>query len=37
VPIGGAITVLFVIERFMKGNYFPPPPESDGLEAISSE
>ena len=25
VPIGGAITTLFVIERFLKGNYFPPP------------
>ena len=31
VPIGGAITALFVIERFLKGNYFPPPPEGDAL------
>jgi TRAP-type C4-dicarboxylate transport system permease small subunit len=25
IPVAGLITVLFVIERFMKGNYFPPP------------
>jgi TRAP-type C4-dicarboxylate transport system permease small subunit len=37
VPIGGAISVLFVVERFLKGNYFPPPVESDVLDAISSE
>lgn len=37
VPIGGAITSLFVIERFLKGNYFPPPPEGDAIDALSSE
>ena len=37
VPIGGAITALFVIERFLKGDYFPPPPEGDALPTISSE
>ena len=37
VPIGGAITALFIIERFLKGNYFPPPPEGDALDTISSE
>ena len=37
VPIGGAICTLFVIERLLKGNYFPPPPEGDALDTISSE
>ncbi|MFY7962195.1 MAG: TRAP transporter small permease [Elsteraceae bacterium] len=37
VPIGGAVSVLFIIERFMKGNYFPPPPDPDDLGVISSE
>ena len=37
VPIGGAITALFVIERFLKGNYFPPPPEGDALDTIASD
>jgi TRAP-type C4-dicarboxylate transport system permease small subunit len=26
VPIGGLITALFIVERLLKGNYFPPPP-----------
>ena len=37
VPIGGAITALFVIERFLKGNFFSPPPEGDALDTLSSE
>jgi TRAP-type C4-dicarboxylate transport system permease small subunit len=37
VPIGGGISVLFIIERFLKGNYFPPPQDPDGLDVISSE
>ena len=36
VPIGGAITSVFVIERFLKGNYFPPP-NDNALDTISSE
>jgi len=37
VPIGGAVSVLFIIERFLKGNFFPPPPNLDDLDVISSE
>eukprot|EP01036_Dinobryon_divergens_P048670 gene48670-65272_t len=37
VPIGGLITVLFVIERLLKGNLFPPPPEADAINAITTE
>ncbi len=37
VPIGGAITSLFVVERFLKGEFFPPPHEIDANETISSE
>jgi hypothetical protein len=39
VPIVGLITVLFIVERFLKGNWFPPPPDPDDLAAstISSE
>ena len=37
VPIGGFVSVLFIIERFLKGNYFPPPPALDDLDVISSE
>jgi len=37
VPIGGAVTTLFVIERFLKGNYFPPPPEGDVADVVSAE
>lgn len=37
VPIGGLITTLFVIERFLKGNWFPDPHEEDALETLSSE
>lgn len=33
VPIGGAISVLFVIERMLKGDWFPPPPEPDDVIA----
>jgi TRAP-type C4-dicarboxylate transport system permease small subunit len=36
VPLGGAVTSLFVIERFLKGDYFPPPPDN-ALDTISSE
>jgi TRAP-type C4-dicarboxylate transport system permease small subunit len=31
VPIASLITVLFIIERFIKGNWFPPPPTQDEL------
>jgi TRAP-type C4-dicarboxylate transport system permease small subunit len=37
VPISGAITTLFVIERFIKGDFFPPEPEGDAAEIISTE
>ncbi len=37
VPIGGLITALFGVERFLKGNYFPPPHEVDGADTISAE
>jgi TRAP-type C4-dicarboxylate transport system permease small subunit len=37
VPLGGAITALFIVERFLKGDFFPPPHEIDAHEAISSE
>jgi len=37
VPLGGAITSLFIIERFLRGNFFPPPHELDVNETISSE
>jgi TRAP-type C4-dicarboxylate transport system permease small subunit len=37
VPIGGAITALFIVERFLKGEFFPPPHEFDANETISSE
>lgn len=39
VPIGGAITVLFVIERMLKGNWFAPPhaPDEEPGSAISTE
>ena len=31
VPIASLITVLFIIERFIKGNWFPPPPTEDEI------
>jgi TRAP-type C4-dicarboxylate transport system permease small subunit len=37
VPIGGAITVLFIIERYLTGNYFPPPIDHDPLDTVSAE
>ncbi len=37
VPIGGAVTSLFIVERFLKGDYFPPPHVFDPSETISSE
>ena len=39
VPIGGLITVLFIIERCLKGNWFPEPHAPDDISAstISSE
>jgi TRAP-type C4-dicarboxylate transport system permease small subunit len=39
VPIGGAITTLFIIERLLKGNWFPEPHAPDDLahDRISSE
>jgi TRAP-type C4-dicarboxylate transport system permease small subunit len=36
VPIGGAITMLFVIERLLKGNLFEEP-SSDTISHVSSE
>jgi TRAP-type C4-dicarboxylate transport system permease small subunit len=39
VPIGGAITLLFVIERFLKGNWFPEPHAADDIagQTVSTE
>lgn len=37
VPIGGLLTALFGIERFLKQDFFPPPPEGDALDTISTE
>ncbi len=37
VPIGGALTALFVIERFLKGNFFPPPPEVEPAHTVATE
>lgn len=38
VPIGGAITALFVIERFLTRDFFPPPQvDDDAAAAISTE
>jgi TRAP-type C4-dicarboxylate transport system permease small subunit len=36
VPLGGGVTVLFVIERLWTGKLFPPPVE-DPLDTISTE
>ena len=37
-PIGGVrCRFCFIIERFLKGNYFPPPPNPDDLDVISSD
>ncbi|MFZ4808950.1 MAG: TRAP transporter small permease [Hyphomicrobiaceae bacterium] len=36
VPIGGAITVLFIFERFLTGAYFPPPHDHTA-DTISAE
>jgi TRAP-type C4-dicarboxylate transport system permease small subunit len=39
VPIVGFITILFIVERFMKGDWFPPPPDPDDIASstISTE
>jgi TRAP-type C4-dicarboxylate transport system permease small subunit len=37
VPIGGLITVLFVIERLLKGNLFPPPHAPDEISTVTAE
>jgi TRAP-type C4-dicarboxylate transport system permease small subunit len=39
VPIGGAVTALFVIERLWTGDLFAPPPAApeDGLAPVSTE
>lgn len=39
VPIAGFLTLLFVIERFLKGNWFPPPHTDEDLagRTISAE
>jgi TRAP-type C4-dicarboxylate transport system permease small subunit len=39
VPIVGFITILFIVERFMKGDWFPPPPDPDDVASgtISTE
>lgn len=37
VPIGGALSVLVGVERFLKLNFYPPPPEGDALDTISTE
>jgi TRAP-type C4-dicarboxylate transport system permease small subunit len=37
IPIGGLLTILFVIERLLKGNLFPPPPELDDVRTVATE
>jgi TRAP-type C4-dicarboxylate transport system permease small subunit len=37
IPIGGLLTILFVIERLLKGNLFPPPPELDEVRTVTTE
>jgi TRAP-type C4-dicarboxylate transport system permease small subunit len=38
VPIVGFITILFIVERAMKGDWFPPPPDiDDAASTISTE
>lgn len=37
VPIAGLITLLFGIERFLRGNYFPPPHDLSEVDTLSSE
>lgn len=37
VPIGGALSVLVGLERFLKLDFFPPAPEGDKLDTISTE
>ncbi len=39
VPIAGILTTLFIVERFLKGNWFPTPPTPEELAGgtISSE
>ncbi|MBL8672043.1 MAG: TRAP transporter small permease [Alphaproteobacteria bacterium] len=37
VPIGGALTGLFVIERFLTGKYFPDAPDPDAVDTVSTE
>lgn len=38
VPIGGALTALFVVERALKGDWFPPPVDvDDATQSVSSE
>jgi TRAP-type C4-dicarboxylate transport system permease small subunit len=39
IPICGLITILFIIERLLRGNWFPDPPELDDIQSntISSE
>ena len=36
VPVGGLITTFFIVERMLKGEYFPPPVE-DALDTIATE
>ena len=37
VPIGGAITALFVIERIWTGRYFPEPHAPDEISTVTTE
>jgi len=37
VPIGGLLTILFGVEKFLKLDFFPATPEGDALDTISSE
>lgn len=37
IPIAGVVTALFVIERFLKGNFFPPPPDLETIDPVSAE
>jgi len=37
VPIGGAVTALFVIERIWTGKYFPEPHSPDEISTVTTE
>lgn len=37
IPIGGLLTILFVIERLLKGNLFPPEHALDDVRPVTTE